>query len=137
VVETDGVAAEVTVSPDRRTVTAVANEVLSPGEYLAVGAKFTPGVVGGAKPEWQSDYDNKVAWDNGGRQVLNLFLGALGLLTLFGAPLVVYLLWYQRGRDPHAGQSPITCPSRQKIFHRGWSEHWWTRKPICRTSSRP
>ncbi len=103
VVETDGVAAEVTVSPDRRTVTAVASEVLSPGEYLALGAKFTPGVVGGAKPEWQADYDRKVSWDNGGRQVLNLFLGALGLLTLFGAPLVVYLLWYQRGRDPHVG----------------------------------
>jgi uncharacterized membrane protein len=103
VVQTDGVAAELTVSPDRRTVTAVAKEVLNPGDFLAVGVKFTPGVVGGGKPNWQSDYDEKVAWDTGGKQVLNLFLGALGLLSLIAAPLAVYLLWYGRGRDPQVG----------------------------------
>ncbi len=103
VAETDGVSAEVTVSPDRRTMTAVANEALDPGDFLAVGVKFTPGVVGGSKPGWQTDYDRKVAWDDGGRQVLNLFLGTLGLLTLIAAPLAVYLLWYRRGRDPQVG----------------------------------
>jgi uncharacterized membrane protein len=103
VAESDGVAAEVTVSPDRRTMTAVATEALDPGDFLAVGVKFTPGVIAGGKPNWQASYDDKVAWDNGGRQVLNLFLGLLGLLTLVGAPLGVYLVWYSRGRDPHVG----------------------------------
>jgi len=30
-------------------------------------------------------------------------LGVVGLLTLTGGPLLVYLLWYSRGRDPHVG----------------------------------
>lgn len=103
VAETDGVDADLTVGPDRRSVTVVATESLDPDEFLAVGVKFTPGVVGGGKPAWQSDYDRKVAWDNGGRQVLNLMLGALGLLSLVVAPLTVYLAWYRRGRDPYVG----------------------------------
>jgi hypothetical protein len=103
VVDTDGVAADLTVSPDRRTLTVVANEALDPGDFLAVGAKFTPNAIGGSKPTWQSSYDNKVAWDNSGRQVMNLVFGFLGLLTLVLAPLAVYLLWYRRGRDPKVG----------------------------------
>jgi uncharacterized membrane protein len=103
VAETDGVGADFTVDPTRRTVTAVATEPLESGDFLALGVKFTPGAVGGGKPGWQADYDDQVSWDNGGRQVLNLLLGFLGLLTLIGAPLAVYLLWYTRGRDPHVG----------------------------------
>jgi len=103
VAETDGVAADLTVSPDRRSVTVVATETLDPDEFLAVGVKFTPDVVGGGKPNWQAAYDRKVGWDNGGRQVLNLLLGVLGLLALVAAPLAVYLVWYRRGRDPYIG----------------------------------
>jgi uncharacterized membrane protein YgcG len=103
VVDTDGVAADLTVSPDGRTLTAVATESLDPGDFLAVGVKFTPGLVSGDKPSWQSDYDDKAAWDSGGRQVVNLLFGTLGLMTLILTPLLVYLLWYSRGRDPHVG----------------------------------
>lgn len=103
VAETDGVPAEVSVSPDRRTVTAVATESLAPGEFLAVGVKFTPGVVGGSKPSWQAAYDRKVEWDTNERDTANLAAGVIGLLFLVGAPLGIYLLWYLRGRDPYVG----------------------------------
>jgi uncharacterized membrane protein len=103
VAESDGVSADVAVSPDRRTVTAIASEALDPGDFLAVGVKFTPGIVGGGKPGWQDEHDRKAEWDEDSRPVLNLMLGALGLLTLIGGPLGVYLLWYTRGRDPHVG----------------------------------
>ncbi len=103
VAETDGVPAQVRVGEDRRTVTAVASQALEPGEFLAVGVKFTAGIVGGGKPGWQADYDRKAAWDDTWRPVWNLILGAAGLLALIGAPLGVYLLWYTRGRDPHVG----------------------------------
>jgi hypothetical protein len=83
VVETDGVAADLTVSPDRRTVTAVATETLDPGDYLAVRVKFTPGVVSGAEPSWQADYDQKLTGANGARQVLSLLFALMGLLMWF------------------------------------------------------
>jgi uncharacterized membrane protein YgcG len=103
VVDSDGVAADLSVSEDRRTVTAVAREALEPGDFLAVGVKFTPGVVGGSKPSWQADFDRRAEWDAGAKPVLDLFLGVLGLLALAGGPLGVYLLWYTRGRDPQVG----------------------------------
>jgi uncharacterized membrane protein YgcG len=103
VAESDGVKAQVTVNPDLRTVTAVAGEALDPGDFLAIGVKFTSGVVGGEKPSWQADYDRKADWNAHSRPLFNLILGTLGLLTLIGAPLLVYVLWYSRGRDPHVG----------------------------------
>jgi uncharacterized membrane protein YgcG len=103
VAESDGVSAEVAVSQNRRTVTAVASEALDPGDSLAVGVKFTPGVIGGGKPNWQEDYDRKAEWNENKRPIANLALGTLGLLALIGSPLLVYLLWYIRGRDPHVG----------------------------------
>jgi uncharacterized membrane protein len=68
-----------------------------------VGVKFTPGVIGGGKPNWQEDYDRKAEWNENKRPIANLALGTLGLLALIGSPLLVYLLWYIRGRDPHVG----------------------------------
>jgi uncharacterized membrane protein len=97
----DGVSAEVQVGPDRRTMTAVATEALEPGEFLAVGVKFTSGVIGGEKPSWQAAHDRRANWDNTWKPVGNLILGVLGLLMLIAVPLSVYLLWYSRGRDPH------------------------------------
>jgi hypothetical protein len=103
VAETDGVSADLAVSPDRRTVTAVTKQVLDPGEYLAIGVKFTPGVVGGETPSWQEEFDRKADWNADTKPFLNLVLGALGLLSVIGGPLGIYLLWYSRGRDPHIG----------------------------------
>jgi uncharacterized membrane protein len=103
VVATDGVPADVTVGTDQRTVTAVAKQSLDPGQFLAVGVKFTPGVIGGGKPSWQAAYDRKANWDATSRPILNLILGVLGFVSLAGVPLGVYLLWYTRGRDPHVG----------------------------------
>lgn len=110
VAKSDGVSAQVTVSPDGRTVTAVSNEVLDPGDFLAVGVKFTPGVVGGVKPTWQDEYDRKADWDASSKPILNLVLGVLGVLALVGGPLGVYLLWYTRGRDPHVGLAADYLP---------------------------
>ena len=103
VAESDGVRAQVTVSEDRHMVTAIASEKLDADESLALGAKFTPGAVGGGKPSWQGDYDRKAEWNEDQRPIMNLILGVVGLLTLTGGPLGVYLLWYTRGRDPQVG----------------------------------
>ena len=103
VAETDGAPAQITVSPDRRTMTTVASEPLAAGEFLAVGVKFTPGVVGGDKPDWQAAYDRKENWKTGWKPVADLSLGLVGLLVLIGGPLGLYLLWHNRGRDPHVG----------------------------------
>jgi uncharacterized membrane protein len=93
----------VAVGEDRRNVTAIAQEAIEGGQFLAIGVKFTPDVVGGSQPSWQEEYDRKANWNEGGRPIWNLVLGVLGLLSLAGAPLGVYLLWYTRGRDPHVG----------------------------------
>ncbi len=103
VAESDGVETDLTVSDDRRTVTAIAKQRLSPGDFMAVGVKFTPGVVGGTKPSWQAEYDRKAEWNTGSRLAFNLLLGVAGLLALVGGPLLVYVLWYARGRDPYVG----------------------------------
>ena len=103
VAESDGIPAQVTVSDDRRAVTAIAQESLSTGEFLAIGVKFTPGVVGGSSPTWQAGFDRKQDWANRYKTPVEVLLAVLGLLTLIGGPIAVYLVWYRRGRDPHVG----------------------------------
>ena len=101
--ETDGVSARLMVRSDRRSVAAVAEEPLEAGEYLAIGVKFTAGVIAGEKPSWQEAFDRKAEWDARWRPVLNLLLGLGGVLVLIGTSLAIYLLWYRRGRDPYVG----------------------------------
>ncbi len=62
--------------------------------------QFPHGIVGGAKPSWQTAYDRKAAWESDYKPLADLGLGLAGALLLVGGPLLLLLLWYVRGRDP-------------------------------------
>ncbi|MGQ9585367.1 MAG: DUF2207 family protein [Anaerolineae bacterium] len=70
-----------------------------PGQELEVRVQFPHGVVQAVKPEWQEAFDREREYDERWRPVVNLGLGALGVLLLVAGPLAVVLLWYTRGRD--------------------------------------
>ena len=73
---------------------------------LEVRVQFPHGVVIGAPPRWQQEYDRQAEYDSSTRPLLNLLFGALGLALIIGGPLGVYALWRARGRDPEVGPVP-------------------------------
>jgi uncharacterized membrane protein YgcG len=73
---------------------------------LQVRVQFPHGIVSGAPPSWQAEYDRRVQYDETIRPVLNLCLGAVGLVLAIGGPVGVYSLWRKRGRDPDIGPVP-------------------------------
>ncbi len=77
-------------------------------QELEVRVQFPHGVVQGQPPAWQAGDDRQRTLG----PVIGVVFGALGLLTLIGGPLAVYLLWYKRGRDLPVGPVPeyITEP---------------------------
>ena len=70
-----------------------------PDEELEVRVQFPHGVVQGSSPAWQAGYDRKADYDDRYRSVVDLGLGAIGLLILVAGPLALFVLWYIRGRD--------------------------------------
>ena len=98
---------------DAQTVEFASSDVINAGEQIEVRVQFTHGVVAGAPAAWQAqadadaaDAEARAAYDRQIRPLLNTGLLALGLLFLIGGPLLVYLLWYQRGRD-----LPVALPT--------------------------
>ncbi|MFN8454824.1 MAG: DUF2207 domain-containing protein [Anaerolineae bacterium] len=81
---------------------------ISADQELEVRVQFPHGVVQGQPPAWQASDDRQRTLG----PVMGVIFGALGLLTLIGGPLGVYLLWYKRGRDLPVGPLPeyITEP---------------------------
>ncbi|MBI1879373.1 MAG: DUF2207 domain-containing protein, partial [Chloroflexi bacterium] len=77
-------------------------------QELEVRVQFPHGAVQGAAPAWQAADDRRRQWG----PVVGGMFGALGLVTLVGGPIAVYLLWYKRGRDVPVGVVPeyITEP---------------------------
>ncbi|MCZ7544052.1 MAG: DUF2207 domain-containing protein [Anaerolineae bacterium] len=73
---------------------------------LEVRVQFPHGVVQGAPASWQAAYDRQADYDSQTRPLLNLILGAIGLLLIVGGPVGVYMLWRARGRDPEFGPVP-------------------------------
>lgn len=79
---------------------------LRDGEELEVRVQFTHGVVAGSAPAWQAAADAEAARleaeqtfrDRWG-PVATVILGVLALVLLFGGPALVYLMWYNYGRD--------------------------------------
>ncbi len=70
-----------------------------PDEELEVRVQFPHGVVQGAPPAWQAAYDSKADYNDKYRPLVDLGLGAIGLLIFIGGPLALFALWYTRGRD--------------------------------------
>lgn len=86
---------------DRGAVVFTADNIPA-GEELEVRVQFPHDVVEGSVPAWQAADDRR-------RQlgpIVGLLSGALGLALLFGGPIVVYWLWYTRGRDTDAPLAP-------------------------------
>ncbi len=90
---------------DGRTVRFLAGAVPK-GRGLGVKVAFPHGLVSAAPPPWQGQFEQRQEAERvaqGWRDLINLVLGALGLLILVGGALSLYLLWYLRGRDRHTG----------------------------------
>jgi hypothetical protein len=71
------------------------------GQELEVRVQFPHGVLQASPPAWQSADDLRREWG----PVVTLLFGALGLMLLVGSPIVVYWLWYVRGRDEDSWSS--------------------------------
>lgn len=97
---------------DGRAVVFEASQPLSPYDTLEVGIKFTHGVIPDQAPAWQAAEDLKDTYELTVRPLATLGFGALAALVGLGGPLLVYLLWYTRGRDPRVSAVPeyITEP---------------------------
>lgn len=98
---------------DDQNVTFEAQEKMAPGEEFEIRVQFTHGVVAGAPAPWQAAADaeaaqkeRQAAYDTNVRPLVDLGMLALSILLLIGGPLLVYLLWYTKGRD-----KPVALPT--------------------------
>jgi uncharacterized membrane protein len=106
-----GQADEPTPEGEQRVLFAARN--LRPGAEMEVRVEFTPGVVGGAEPAWQAQFDRQRAGEQAqieaGRGItpwqalltLLVIVASLGLLV--GGSVGMYILWHARGRDSPPG----------------------------------
>lgn len=100
----DSVTAE--LLSDSRTILFNTLRSLRAGEELEVRVQFTSGVVAGSAPSWQAAADSRAAQleaeqafrDRWG-PVATVLLGVLTLVLVLGGPALVYLMWYNYGRD--------------------------------------
>jgi len=68
-----------------------------PGQELEVRVQFPHGVVHGTPAGWQAAYDRKAEYEDKYRPLVDLGLGAIGLLILVAGPLALFVLWYTPG----------------------------------------
>lgn len=110
--EFQGVAMELALSDDKATATYVAQAPLQPSQGVSLWTQFPPDTVGGGPPSWQAAFDARMLFENTVKPWLDVGLLALGLLILAGGPVLLYVLWYLRGRDPSIDAVPeyITAP---------------------------
>jgi hypothetical protein len=110
--EFDGVPMTVDLSADGETATWTAEQTIAPSEGIQIVVQFPPNTISGSPPSWQAEFDRTNAWEQGLKPVVDLGLGVLGFLILFGGPALLYAWWYLRGRDPKIDAVPeyITQP---------------------------
>jgi uncharacterized membrane protein YgcG len=97
---------------DGRFVTYTSTGSLGNSGIIEIGVEFTHGVLTAPSPGWQADHDKDEFYALKVQPFVNLGVGLVAALVLIGGPLLVYLLWYTRGRDPKVGPVPeyITEP---------------------------
>ncbi len=105
-IDSAGVPAEWQQSEDKRTVTYVATETLSPSDTFEIGVEFTHGIIPATPPSWQAEFDRQEYFDRKVRPWLILLAIVGTLVILGGGTLLIYLVWYTRGRDPDVGPVP-------------------------------
>jgi hypothetical protein len=89
-----------------RFVTYSSTDSLGNSGIIEIGVEFTHGIVSAAPPDWQVDHDDDEFYNLNVQPFVNLGVGVIAALVLIGGPLLVYLLWYTRGRDPKVGPIP-------------------------------
>lgn len=78
----------------------------SAGDEMIVRMIFPPVISGAQPPSWQAADDAARAEAQTRQEhsaLLALISGAAALVVLIAGGLLLYGLWYMRGRDPHAG----------------------------------
>jgi uncharacterized membrane protein YgcG len=102
-VETYGVPAEVDVLGS--TITATVSGSLDTDGDFRIGVQF-PHNPEARTPSWQAAYDQQQAYDESVRPLIDFGLVGLSALIALGGPLMIFLQWYTRGRDPKIGIVP-------------------------------
>ncbi len=102
-VETYGAAAEVAIRGT--TVKATATQQLRGDDSFEIRVQY-PHNPAALKARWQDAFDERRAFEETTKPLIDAALVALGLLISIGGVLGVYALWYTRGRDPKIGPVP-------------------------------
>lgn len=98
--------ATATLIQDGRDIVFDLDRRLNSGEEFEVRVEFAPGVAAGQPQPWQAAADaaaaqraEEQAFQDRWGPIATLAMGALGALFLLGGPALLYLLWYNKGRD--------------------------------------
>ena len=98
--------ASATLHENQREITFQLDQRLEAGEEFEVRVEFTNGFVTGQPQPWQISADVEAAqreaeatYQDQWGGIASLIFGVLGLLLALGGPALLYLLWYNRGRD--------------------------------------
>jgi len=105
-IDSAGVRADWEQLDSGRSVRYVAQGSMGPSDVMEIGVEFTHGVLPSNVPAWQAAVDEQETYDLNVRPILNLGVGAVAAIIAIGGPLLVYLMWYLRGRDPAIGPVP-------------------------------
>jgi uncharacterized membrane protein len=102
-IETYGTPADVSVLGS--TITAETTQSLGTDGYFRIGIQY-PHDPNARKPSWQDAYTQQQEYDEKVKPLLDIGLFGLSILIALGGPLLIYLQWYSRGRDPKVGLVP-------------------------------
>jgi len=86
---------------------------LDRGARLEIRLQFPP-LVPAIKPQWQERDDQRRRAEKAAakrRELLNALFFGIGLLGLAAGGIMLYGLWYLRGRDPHTGLVAAFLPA--------------------------
>lgn len=74
-------------------------------QEMEIGVEYPPDPAM-SPPPWQSAYDAQVAFEETMGPIIDFGAIFLGFVLGVGGPLVIFVLYYQRGRDPKIGPVP-------------------------------
>ena len=91
---------------DNLSATFIANESLESGTGIDVRITFAHGAVSANPPNWQTEVDRQIAYEQNVKPIVDLAVGAISIILFIAAFGGLYLLWYLKGRDPQSGPVP-------------------------------
>jgi uncharacterized membrane protein YgcG len=105
-----GAEAKAQFQPGQRDATIVLQGPIPANHEVEVVAEWQHGIVAGEPQPWQAQLDQQAAQTAQEQQfrtrwgsVLNLGFGSLGALVAIGGLVLIYLWWYNKGRDAPVG----------------------------------